>query len=105
MTPRPTHDAPTRTCVACRTERDKRDLLRIVRASDGSVTLDPTGKAAGRGAYLCADPACWAKAHKSRAVQRALAVSGSPELTSMLVAGPPPERAAAWAAKEAAHGA
>jgi predicted RNA-binding protein YlxR (DUF448 family) len=97
--------AATRTCVACRTERDKRDLVRIVRGSDGAVSLDPTGKALGRGAYLCADPACWTKAAKSRAVQRALEVSGSAELASMLAAGPPPERASAWAAREAASGA
>jgi predicted RNA-binding protein YlxR (DUF448 family) len=97
--------APTRTCVACRTERDKRDLVRIVRGSDGAVSLDATGKASGRGAYLCADPACWSKAAKSRAVQRALEVSGSAELASMLAAGPPPERAAEWAARGAASGA
>jgi predicted RNA-binding protein YlxR (DUF448 family) len=96
---------PTRTCVACRTERDKHDLVRIVRGPDGRVMLDATGKASGRGAYLCADPACWTKAQKSRAVQRALAVSGSAELSSMLAAGPPPERAARWAVREAAHGA
>lgn len=98
-------ESPTRTCVACRTERDKRDLLRIVRGPDGSVSLDATGKASGRGAYLCADPMCWTKARKSRAVQRALAVAASAELSSMLAAGPPPERAAAWAAREAASGA
>jgi len=97
--------APTRTCVACRTERDKRDLVRIVRGAEGSVTLDPTGRAAGRGAYLCADPTCWTKAQKSRAIQRALAVSGSAELSSMLAAGPPPERAARWAERQAASGA
>jgi predicted RNA-binding protein YlxR (DUF448 family) len=96
---------PTRTCVACRTERDKRDLVRIVRGADGVVRLDATGKASGRGAYLCADPGCWTKAHKSRAVQRALDVSGSEALTAMLSAGPPPERAAAWAAREASSGA
>jgi len=54
--------APQRTCVACRTTRDKRDLLRVVRAPDGSVSFDASGKAAGRGAYLCAT----ARAGRSR---------------------------------------
>jgi predicted RNA-binding protein YlxR (DUF448 family) len=80
---------PTRTCVACRTERDKRDLLRVVRAPDGAVRLDQTGRATGRGAYLCADPACWAKARQSRAIQRALAVPSSEALGLLLAAGPP----------------
>jgi len=81
--------APRRTCVSCRTERDKRDLVRIVRAPGGEVLVDPTGKASGRGAYLCADPGCWSKALKSRAVQRALDVPSSEALSALLTAGPP----------------
>jgi predicted RNA-binding protein YlxR (DUF448 family) len=100
----PTRRSPTRTCVACRTERDKRDLVRIVRGADGTVRMDATGKASGRGAYLCADPACWTKAAKSRAVQRALAVTSSETLTATLAAGPPPEFAAQWAAREVPSG-
>jgi predicted RNA-binding protein YlxR (DUF448 family) len=44
--------------VFCRTSREKRDLLRIVRAPDGAVRFDPTGRANGRGAYVCRDEAC-----------------------------------------------
>ncbi|HJP88827.1 MAG TPA: YlxR family protein [Candidatus Limnocylindrales bacterium] len=44
--------------MACRTSRDKRDLLRVVRAPDGSVAFDRTGRANGRGAYVCRDEAC-----------------------------------------------
>ena len=102
------HRSPTRTCVACRTERDKRDLLRVVRAPDGAVRLDPTGKATGRGAYLCADPACWAKASQSRAIQRALAVPSSEALGALLAAGPPSRSIAPpppARSTEASHGA
>jgi hypothetical protein len=53
------------------------------------VRIDPTGKASGRGAYLCADAACWSKAVKTKSVQRALEVSSSGELTSLLSSGPP----------------
>jgi uncharacterized protein len=83
---------PTRTCVSCRTEREKGDLVRIVRMKTGEnveVQVDPTGKASGRGAYLCADPACWSKALRTRAVQRALDVSSAAGLTALLSAGPP----------------
>ena len=58
---RPKH-VPQRTCVACRQVKSKRELIRIVRASDGRVFVDETGKTSGRGAYLCRDRACWEKA-------------------------------------------
>ena len=49
---------PQRTCVGCRTVLAKRQLVRIVRAADG-VRVDPTGKLAGRGAYLHDRRSCW----------------------------------------------
>ena len=49
---------PQRTCVACRTTTNKRGLIRIVRTADG-IVADPTGKLAGRGAYVCGQSACW----------------------------------------------
>lgn len=57
---------PQRTCIACRQVRDKRDLVRVVRSPDGSVQVDHTGKAQGRGAYICNKPECWRKALSSR---------------------------------------
>jgi len=50
---------PQRTCAACRKTRPKRELVRLVRISDGSVEVDATGKKAGRGAYLCPTQECW----------------------------------------------
>lgn len=78
---------PTRTCVACRTERQKRDLVRVVRAPDGSVAIDSTGKAAGRGAYLCADGSCWTAALKKKSIERALSTPLPPELRAQLEQG------------------
>ena len=49
---------PQRSCVSCRTVRDKNDLLRVVVTPEGDVVYDPTGKLAGRGAYLCPDEKC-----------------------------------------------
>lgn len=63
---------PQRTCVACRRTDSKRTLVRIVRTQERGVTVDPTGKLAGRGAYLCADRTCWNKALKISALNRAL---------------------------------
>ena len=50
---------PQRTCIACRTVRPKRELVRVVHALDGRVEPDPTGKKSGRGAYLCKQRECW----------------------------------------------
>lgn len=49
---------PQRSCVSCRTVKDKSDLLRVVVTPDGDVAYDPTGKLAGRGAYLCRNEEC-----------------------------------------------
>ncbi len=78
---------PLRTCVACRTERQKRDLLRIVRAPDGVVRFDPGGRAAGRGAYICADGACWSAAIKHKSIERALSASLPLDLRGQLERG------------------
>jgi uncharacterized protein len=71
-TPGPARKLPQRTCVACREVEQKRGLIRLVRTADGRVQIDPSGKQAGRGAYLCARPACWNAALKRRALERAL---------------------------------
>ena len=69
---RPQRHIPQRTCVACRTVRPKRELLRVVRTPEGHVTVDETGKRNGRGAYLCPRNACWEKALTTGLLNRAL---------------------------------
>ncbi len=65
--------SPVRTCVACRQEAGKRELIRLVRdPATGDVRVDDTGRATGRGAYLHRDPACIELARKRGAVSRAL---------------------------------
>ena len=49
---------PQRSCVSCRNVRDKNELLRVVVTPEGEVVYDPTGKLAGRGAYLCRNVEC-----------------------------------------------
>jgi predicted RNA-binding protein YlxR (DUF448 family) len=72
--------------MGCRERRPKRELIRVVRtAADGKVVLDPTGKLAGRGAYVCSDSiACLEKAVKSRALERALEAVIEPEVYESL---------------------
>ena len=63
---------PMRQCMGCRERKAKREMIRVVRCTDGAVRLDFSGKLNGRGAYLCPDPACLAKAQKSKALDRSL---------------------------------
>lgn len=63
---------PMRMCVACRQMRPKRELIRIVRTPEGTVILDRSGRANGRGAYLCDSQDCFRRAVKTRALERAL---------------------------------
>ncbi len=65
---------PMRRCVACGTQRPKKELLHIVRTPQGDVTVDIKGKAAGRGAYLCRAPACWEQGLRKNHLEHALKV-------------------------------
>ena len=61
---------PMRQCVGCREMKPKKELIRVVKSPEGALSLDFRGKAPGRGAYLCPDPACLKKAVKSKALER-----------------------------------
>ena len=65
---------PQRTCVACRTTRAKRELVRVVRSPAGELSVDLRGKAPGRGAYLDPDPACLERGLAEGALARALQI-------------------------------
>lgn len=68
----PQKKIPMRMCVGCREMRPKKELIRIVRSPQGEVCADFTGRAPGRGAYLCKNPECLARAQKIKALERAL---------------------------------
>ena len=76
--------APERMCVGCRTHKDKIELIRVVRSLERSAVLDPGGKMAGRGAYICRSAECLKKAQKSRALERALNLSIPDEIYEKL---------------------
>ena len=62
---------PMRQCLGCREMKPKKELIRVVRSSEGTIGLDFKGKAPGRGAYLCRSGECLKKAVKSKALERA----------------------------------
>lgn len=75
---------PLRQCLGCREMKPKKELIRVVRSPEGAVSLDFKGKLPGRGAYVCPDPACLAKARKSRALERAFSTQLPPEVWEVL---------------------
>ena len=88
-----TRRQPERTCISCRETQSKRTLVRLVRTPledgvEGSarIALDETGRANGRGAYLCTRPECWQRALKSGALSRALRATLSAEDRQLLEA-------------------
>ena len=62
---------PMRQCLGCREMKPKKELIRVVKSPEGQISLDFRGKAPGRGAYVCPDPACLKRASKSKALERA----------------------------------
>ena len=75
---------PQRQCMGFRERKAKKDMIRVVRGTDGNVTLDFGGKLNGRGAYICPDPNCLQKAMKSKSLERSLEVSIPEEVYSRL---------------------
>lgn len=61
---------PQRTCIGCKEKKDKKELIRIVKDKDGNITLDRTGRANGRGAYICDNIQCLEKAIKTKVLAR-----------------------------------
>ncbi len=66
----PPKKIPVRTCIACREEKPKKEMLRIVRNAQGEIRLDFSGKLPGRGAYVCGSEACIKKLRKYRLLNK-----------------------------------
>lgn len=81
---KPKH-VPQRTCIACRQTAGKRALLRLVRTEQG-VEIDPTGKKAGRGAYLHPYQVCWRAVLRGGRIDQALRTRMSEENRQTLLA-------------------
>ncbi len=79
-----TRKIPLRMCVGCREMKDKRELIRVVRSPEGEISLDPTGKKPGRGAYVCRQGECLQRAIKQRQLERQLQSALTPEVSGEL---------------------
>ena len=77
---------PKRQCVGCREMKPKKELIRVVKSPEGVISLDFRGKAPGRGAYLCPDPACLKRAMKAKALSRAFETEIPQEIYEDLLA-------------------
>ncbi len=75
---------PLRQCVGCREMKPKKELIRVVRSPEGDVSLDFKGKKPGRGAYVCPQESCLAKAKKSKALERAFGAAMPAEVYDAL---------------------
>ncbi|MBQ3259178.1 MAG: YlxR family protein [Clostridia bacterium] len=62
---------PLRKCTGCGEMKPKKELVRVVKGPDGDISLDLTGKKAGRGAYVCPDLSCLQEARKARRFEKA----------------------------------
>ena len=71
-------------CIVCREHSDKKELLRIVKNKDGQIFVDKTGKANGRGAYVCKSKECLNKLKKSRGLNRAFKCEVSDDVYNMI---------------------
>ena len=63
---------PQRMCCGCKQRKQKKELVRVVRAPEGEICLDITGRQNGRGAYICLSAQCLKLAQKGRRLERAL---------------------------------
>ena len=76
---------PLRKCTGCQEMKNKKELIRIVRNEAGEFSLDRTGKKPGRGAYICANADCLAKAHKSKGLERSFKAAVPKEVYELLL--------------------
>ena len=75
---------PQRTCMGCNEKKDKKDLIRIVKNKNGEISIDKTGKANGRGAYICNNINCLEKAIKTKRLEKAFGTKISEEIYESL---------------------
>ena len=61
---------PMRMCLGCGEMKPKRELIRVVKSSEGEISLDLTGKKNGRGAYICENIECLRLARKARRFEK-----------------------------------
>ena len=77
---------PQRKCIVCGENKDKNDLIRIVKNKEEGIILDPTGKKNGRGAYICKEEKCINEARKKRKLEKVFKTEVSDDLYEEIIA-------------------
>ena len=75
---------PQRSCIGCNEKKNKNELIRIVRDKEGNITIDKTGRANGRGAYICDTVECLEKTIKSKKLEKTFEMKVSEEIYNNL---------------------
>ena len=75
---------PLRKCTGCQEMKSKKEMMRILRTSEGDIVLDTTGRKNGRGAYVCCSMECFEKAVKNKGLERSLKCKVPDETTESL---------------------
>ena len=75
---------PMRQCIGCGEMKPKRELIRVVKPKEGEISLDKTGKLAGRGAYICPKTECLVLARKNRRLERSFSCKIDPEVYEVM---------------------
>lgn len=75
-----TKKIPMRMCIACREMKPKAEMTRVVKTADDEIYLDPTGKAAGRGAYVCSNADCLKKLSGKKLLHKAFSANVGDEV-------------------------
>ena len=79
-----TKKVPLRQCIGCGEMKSKKEMIRVIRTSDGEFLLDATGRKNGRGAYLCPNGGCLAKAVKNKGLERSFKMAVPKEVYESL---------------------
>ena len=79
-----TRKTPLRMCLGCGEMKAKKELVRVVKSKEGEISLDLTGKKAGRGAYICKSRECFAKARKQRRFEKTCSCKIDDELYDLM---------------------
>lgn len=75
-----TKKIPMRMCIACREMKPKKEMTRVAKNADGEIFFDPTGKAPGRGAYVCSEAVCLKKMSDKKLLHKAFSAQVGDEV-------------------------
>ncbi|MCR5823316.1 MAG: YlxR family protein [Lachnospiraceae bacterium] len=76
---------PMRKCTGCGAQKSKKEMIRVLKTPEGEIKIDKTGRANGRGAYICDSAECLKKARRSGGIAKSLSVAIPDEVYDELI--------------------